>query len=64
MVLPLKVSSIHSTTFLALCTLLIMKRSELGKKYERAKKMISLGYMREPGLKLIEAAKSNGKWVE
>lgn len=40
-------------------------KSKWGKKnIERAKKMISLDYMRESGLKLIEAARSNGKWVE
>ncbi len=40
-------------------------KSKWGKRnIERAKKMISLGFMKEPGFKLIEIAKLNGKWIE
>jgi uncharacterized protein YdeI (YjbR/CyaY-like superfamily) len=39
--------------------------SRWGKRnIERAKKMTSLGFMREPGLSLIDAARSKGNWIE
>jgi len=40
-------------------------RSSWGKKnIERAKKMIALGFMREPGFEAIKIAKAAGKWKE
>jgi uncharacterized protein YdeI (YjbR/CyaY-like superfamily) len=39
-------------------------KSKWGKKnIERANRMISFGFMRQPGLELIEKAKSTGKWL-